>query len=365
MQNRQISNNALHQIMLIIIIILISLLVFKNLTFYLPGFLGAITLYVLFRRIYFKLTDEKRLNKSMTSMLLIILSLIFIILPMWALIDYLYPQLMSFFTSTEAIIERFNTVKVYMSDKPILKEIDLSDEALVAMMSNVTKYIPSILNSVTEIVINIIVTFFVLYFMQVHSHRMENYVRDLLPFSANNKNLLWQEFFMMVRSNALGIPILGFVQGIVAVIGYAIFGVDNYVFWGMLTGAASIIPIAGTMVIWVPMVLILLSSGETASAIGLFLYSFIIVGGIDNVLRFTILKTLGNVPPLITVFGVLFGLNVFGMLGVIFGPLLISSIFVLIKVYQNEYGSNKNKIILSSSDIPPSTPLIVDSETKK
>ncbi|HMR18451.1 MAG TPA: AI-2E family transporter, partial [Sphingobacterium sp.] len=162
-----------------------------------------------------------------------------------------------------------------------------------------------------------------------------------IPFSAKSKKEIWTEVNLMVRSNALGIPILGVCQGIVATLGYYIFGVESYVLWGVLTGVSSIIPILGTMTIYIPLTILTLASGETVNGIGVGLYSFFLVGGIDNILRFTILKTLGNVPPLITVFGVLLGLNLFGMLGLIFGPLILSSVSVLIKVYSNEFGKSE------------------------
>src|SRR5690606_34981572 len=159
-----------------------------------------------------------------------------------------------------------------------------------------------------------------------------------LPFSAKSKNEIWNEVDLMVRSNALGIPILGICQGLVAMLGYWIFGVESFILWGILTGVSSIVPVLGTMTIYVPLTIMTLAAGHTMNGIGLGIYCFLLVGGIDNILRFTILKTLGNVPPLITVFGVLLGLNMFGMLGLIFGPLILSSVQVLIKVYGNEFG---------------------------
>ncbi len=324
--------------MLIIIIILISILVFKNLSYYLPGFLGAITLYILFRRPYFRLTERYHWKKSLTSTLFILLSIIFIILPIWAIIDYLVPQVNHFFSNQQQIIDKFNTLKVYMSDKPFLKDVDMSDTALLNFLQRLTRYVPNILNSVAEVAVNIIVTFFVLYFMQVHAKHMESVLYKAIPFSPESKRDIWNEVNVMVRSNAIGIPILGFCQGVVAMIGYWIFGIENFVLLGLLTGISSTVPILGTMTIYIPICAITLASGETANAIGLFIYCFILVGGIDNVLRFTILKTIGDVPPMITVFGVLLGLNLFGMLGLIFGPLILSSIGLLIKVYSHEYG---------------------------
>lgn len=350
MRNKQINNTPINQIMLILIIILICILIFKNLIYYLPGFLGAITLYILFRTSYWRLTERRKWNKSLTSVLFIILSIVFIVLPIWAIIDYLIPQITIFLSNTDDIVAQFNLLKVYMSDKPLLRDIDMSDAALLSFIQSLTKYIPSVLNSVVEVAINIIVALFVLYFMQVHHKSMENYIKRAIPFSNQSKNEIWHEVNLMVRSNAIGIPILGLCQGLVAMFGYWLFGVENYILWGILTGVSSIIPVLGTMTIYVPICLMVLASGDTSNGLFLALYCFLLVGGIDNILRFTILKTLGNVPPLITVFGVLLGLNMFGMLGLIFGPLILSSVGVLIKVYSNEFGRGSS-IYLPSNEV--------------
>ncbi len=344
MLQKQISNKAINQIVLITIIVLIAILISKNLTYYLPGFLGAITLYILFRKFFYYLTERKRWNKSLVSLLIILLSTVFIVLPIWALVDYLVPQATALFQNKELIIEKFNTVQEYMRSKPFLKDIDLSDTALLNFLQTLAKYIPSLLNSVAEVAINLVVAFFVLYFMQVHNKKMEQAIYNFIPFSEKSKKEIWEEVHMMVVSNAIGIPILGLCQGLVAIAGYMFFGVDNAILWGLVTGVASIIPVVGTMAVWVPICILVFATGTVGNGIGLTLYCLFLVGSIDNILRFTILKRLGDVPPLITVFGVLLGLNVFGVLGLIFGPLILSSLFVLFKVYNNEFG--KNKIVL-------------------
>lgn len=351
MQKRQISNHAINQIMLITLIVLVCFFIFRYLSYYLPGFLGAITLYILLRDWYFRLTVEKKWNRILTSLLFIFFSIVFIVLPVWALIDYLIPRISSFLGNTEEIVGKFNQVKEVIRNKPILEHIDLSDEALVQFLQSLTKYLPGLFNSVAEVLINMLVTFFVLYFMLVHGKQMEATLESFFPFSDKSRNELWMEINLMVRTNAIGIPILGICQGIVAMIGYFAFGVNNAVLWGIVTGVATVFPVLGTMAVYVPICIVAFATGELMSAVWLTLYCFFLVGGIDNVLRFTILKTLGNVHPLITVFGVLFGLNLFGMLGLIFGPLILSSVSVLFKVYRNEYGSRR--IVLLGSDDPP------------
>lgn len=350
MKYKQINNTPINQIMLILIIILICILIFKNLIYYLPGFLGAITLYILFRESYFRFTIQQKWNKSITSLLYIVVSIVFIVLPIWVMVDYLVPQISGFLSNTDNIVNQFNLIKEFMKDKPFLKDVDMSDEALLNLLQRLTKYIPNILNSVAEVAINIIVALFVLYFMQVYGQSMEQVINRAIPFTAKSKKEIWTEVNLMVRSNAIGIPILGLCQGLVAMLGYWIFGVENFVLLGILTGISSVIPVLGTMTIYVPVSLMVLASGQTGNGIGLALYCFILVGGIDNVLRFTILKTLGNVPPLITVFGVLLGLNMFGMLGLIFGPLILSSVGVLIKVYSNEFGKGTSSMSVEEDE---------------
>jgi len=356
MKSRQIHNNSINQIMLIIIIILICVLIFKNLLYYLPGFLGAVTLYILYRRAYLWLTEVWRWNRPLTSIVFILVSVVFIVLPIWAIIDYLVPQVNDFMGNRAEIIEKFNTLKRFMADKPLLRDIDMSDAALLNFLQRLTRYVPNIINSVAEVGINLVVALFTLYFMQVRSKQMEASIYRAVPFSHGSKREIWDEVNLMVRSNALGIPILGFFQGLVAMIGYWIFGVENYILLGLLTGISSVIPILGTMTIYIPTCVFTLATGETANGIGLFIYCFVLVGGIDNVLRFTILRTIGNVPPMITVFGVLLGLNLFGMLGLIFGPLILSSVRVLIKVYSSEYGKGCVREALENPDSVPIRP---------
>ena len=114
---------------------------------------------------------------------------------------------------------------------------------------------------------------------------------------------------LMIKANAIGIPLLAIIQGIVAAIGYLIFGVKDWGMWGFVTGVCSMIPIVGTGIVWVPVNGFLLAKGYTWQGIGLGIYSLVILTNIDYVARLTILRKLGDVHPLITIFGVIVGLR--------------------------------------------------------
>ena len=91
------------------------------------------------------------------------------------------------------------------------------------------------------------------------------------------------------------------------------------------------------MVVWIPLVLYTYATGEHFNATGLLIYSFLVTGNVDYLARMTLLRKLGNVHPVITILGVIVGLGLFGFIGLIFGPLLISYIIVLFQIYSNEF----------------------------
>ena len=141
----------------------------------------------------------------------------------------------------------------------------------------------------------------------------------------------------MIKANAIGIPLLAIIQGFAGMLGYAIFGVGEFGLWGFLTGVASLIPIVGTGLIWVPLTVYLFAIDHIWQGVGLGIYCLVILTNIDYVARITVLRKIGNVHPIITIFGVIVGLSMFGFLGLVFGPLLITYFIVLIRIYRNEF----------------------------
>lgn len=346
---QKINNSVLTQIALVSFIILLLIVICYQLAYFIPGVLGAITLYILSRDFYFYLVEKKGWKGWIASLSIILITFISVAIPLWLMVEVLIPQINSLTRNTPTIISKFNALKEFMASKPILENINLSEEALIKQLQKIATYIPMVLNGIAAILANVATAFFILYFMQINGRSMERRLAVLLPFTEENNNNLWKETNMMVRSNALGIPLLGLCQGLVAVLGYWVFGVDNFFLWGMITGVASLIPVLGTMVVWIPICIIQFATGNIGSAIGLTIYCTIAVGGIDNILRFTILKKIGDVHPLITVFGVILGLNMFGIMGLIFGPLLLSYFIVLTKIYRTEFGRKQNSAIITTT----------------
>ena len=147
----------------------------------------------------------------------------------------------------------------------------------------------------------------------------------------------------MVRSNAIGIPLVAIAQGIIALIGFLIFGITDPFFWFVIVTVGSMIPFVGTLIGILPVFILTLSTGSEFSAWGILIYGLVVVGSTDNIIRLFVLKKLDNVHPLITLIGVIVGVPLFGFIGLIFGPLLISLFLVIVRIYKKEFGAKKEK----------------------
>ena len=186
--------------------------------------------------------------------------------------------------------------------------------------------------------------FFLLYYLLVNGKEVERYLSRIIPLQRKNIDALASETKTMIRASAIGIPIICIVQGLVATLGYWMFGVDDWALWGFITGVFAYFPIVGTMIVWIPVVLFMLASGHNSSALFLTIYSIIVTGNVDYLTRLTLMKKLGDIHPMITVLGVIVGLNLFGFIGLIFGPLLVSYFIILVKIYYSEFSDSQNPI---------------------
>ena len=183
--------------------------------------------------------------------------------------------------------------------------------------------------------------YFLLYYMLTFQDKIRNSLDEYLPINHENLMLIGKESDNMVKANAIGIPLVAFVQGIVALIGFLIFGVPNPFFWFVITTIGSMIPFVGTAIGIVPVTILMFTQGEDWQAIAILIYGIVVVGSSDNIIRLYVLRRLSDVHPLITLIGVVVGVPLFGFIGLIFGPLLVSLFLLIVMIYKKEYGKDK------------------------
>lgn len=336
-----IKDSLLKQIVFLLLITFIGIVLVYNLRYFISGALGALTLYILLRQIYFRLTIIYKWKKWLAAVAMIIMCVVVFILPVWGLVELILPKIKYIMAnSSDLVTEAKNGLDQI---RKIAPWITISHEDIQKVAQKALTIFPTFLNAAGSVLINTLVALFILYFMLIGGRDLERNILKFLPLKDENTDSLWLETRNMVVSNAIGIPVLILCQCIFAVVGYWIFGTQNPILWGLLTGVASLIPMVGTMIVWVPICAVMIGSGNVGMGLGLLLYCAIVVSNIDNVLRFTILKRIGDVHPLITVFGVIVGLQIFGMMGLIFGPLLLTYFILIIKMYRLEFSDKASK----------------------
>lgn len=337
------SANFNNQIKQVIILSLLALLVFlsvRELYIFFPGLLGALTLYILSRNSYFQLVYHYKWKKGRTAGLYLLAYTLLLAALVWFTFVLVERQVHPFLKDPAATMNRIRDAVSAAQAKTGITLV--TAEGLSNLQQKLSAILPSLVNDTSNLIVNLAILLFLLYYMLVHGKEIETYISGILPLKHANVILLATETKRIVRASALGIPIISLIQGATATIGYIIFGPDNVILWGFLTGVFAFFPVIGTMVIWVPLVVFMYASGDTWNATGLLLYSVIVTGNVDYLARISILKKLGQVHPVVTVLGVLVGLGLFGFIGLIFGPLLVNYIILLFRIYSNEFLPEKN-----------------------
>jgi predicted PurR-regulated permease PerM len=336
------SENRVRQVFFIILILLLGILLFLELSSFLPALLGAITLYILLHNWLFYLTEKKKWRTGWTALLLMLFSFIVILLPVGLLVNMLSSKVNYAIQHSAELTE---ALKKLVGDLEQQFDVTIASDANINKLGNgITQSLPLILGATFNTLTTIFFMYFILYFMLMNGRKMENSLFEYIPLRDENVGKLSKEVHTMVKSNAIGIPLIAFAQGVVALVGYLIIGIKEPFFWFGVTCIAAMLPVVGAALAYVPIAIILFANGDTGRGTAMLIFGFGIIGTVDNVLRFTLLKKLGNVHPLTTVFGVIIGLKLFGFIGLIFGPLLISLFMLLLKIYSSEFITKQRDI---------------------
>ncbi len=339
----QIHPNIIRQIFFLCILISIGYIVFNGLYFMVSAFLGAVTLYVILMYPMKYIVIYKQWPSWLAASILMLASLFVMVIPFIYLTTIAVEKLIPIVNNPMVINDVFNTIHEYLISN---FNIDiLNVENVQAMSAHIVPIAQKALGGTVSALGTIFLMYLILYFMLVDTKKVEHWLKKNLPFKRSNVKTVITEIRNLVYSNALGIPIVALIQGFAGFIGYWILGVEEFILMGIMTAISSVIPVVGTMAVYLPLAIYQFIVGGPIEGIGVALWGFIVIGSVDNIARLLVQKKLSDVHPLVTLLGVFFGINFFGFIGVIFGPLLISVFFILLRIYTDEFGkSDANKV---------------------
>lgn len=334
-----LSRELIWEYALLLLIFLLGIILFRQLQPFLSGVLGALTLYILLRKPCFRLT-EKTGRPTLSASIILICVILFIMIPLSLLVWFIIAKLQQVNWNTEDMLAPARQVIDIVKDR---FGIDLiSEKSITFVAGKITSLGQSLINGIGDFFINIAAALIVLFFLLTGGRKMEAYLSSLIPMKNINKKETIEKINVMVKSNAIGIPMIALLQGLISWVGYMFFGVPNAFLAAFLTGLCSIVPIVGTTVVWVPMAIYFAVLGLWGKAIGLLVFGIICISQSDNLFRFILQKKLADTHPLITIAGVLVGLQLFGFIGIIFGPLLVSLFLLFLDMFRKEYLEDGN-----------------------
>lgn len=324
------------------IIIAIGLVIFAGLYNYLTSIISSMILYVLFLKPFKYWTVKRKGSPTVAAIGIIIFSFVIIVLPFLVLSLLLTNKIVYYSQNYQDII----TIVTKLEE---LVGIDLKSKSVIADLMQragalAANLFPSLVASTLEMIIAITLMYFILFFTFTNESSFLATLQRYLPFDDETNENLGDALKKSVSSNVIGQSLISLVQASLVAISFLIFGFKDVWFWGVVSFFCAFIPVLGTPIVWFPAGVITLAQGNTFGGWGIIIYGTILVMNIDNVLRMIIGKKMGDIHPLVTVVGVIFGLPIFGIIGLVIGPLLISYFLLLVDAYHRQYSKIEHEV---------------------
>ncbi|MHB1223427.1 MAG: AI-2E family transporter [Gemmatimonadaceae bacterium] len=301
---------------------------------YIPGLIGAVVLHVVFRPVHQRLAA--RMGPRMAAIMLAVGAVALLLLPAaWLMVVAIEqaPGALARMLTGDAF-DRLATLDAGPVD--VGAQLARAGEAFAAWVSREAF---TLVGSATRALLNLLLALVGFYYLLHSADALWVRVRSLLPFSAAGAEVLRARFGVVTEATMLGIVATGLAQGTVVGLGFWAVGLPNPVVWGMVTALASVLPVLGSALVWGPGVVVLLATGRLLAAGALAIIGFVIASNIDNIVRPAVNRRHSGVHPMATLLGAFAGVELLGLVGLLLGPLAISYLFELLRLYEEEYGT--------------------------
>ncbi len=324
------------KLMIIVLLGILFILSYLLLKPILLSIVFGVILAFIFTPVY-KIFLKKIKNKNITSLIICILLFLIILLPIIFLTPVLIEQSVKLYVASQQLdfITPF---------KNIFPSLFISEEFSISLANTVHSFIikatNSLMNSLADVILNLptiilelIVIFFVFFYTLRDREEIIKYIKSILPFSSEIEERLFKTSRDVTSSIIYGMIIVGTLQGIITGIGFFIFGVSNPLLLSLFAIIAGIIPIIGPAIVWVPVMIYMLVAGNASAAIGIILFG--LLSHIpDYLVRPFFLSKRTKIHTAVALIGMVAGVLVFGVLGIILGPLILSYLIIVLDLFK-------------------------------
>ena len=295
-----------------IALIFLSYLIIKD--FIIP-LVSAFILAYLVKPIYNKINPK--LGSTLSAIICIILIISIIIVPLGIIATQSTLEAASFVKDVN-VKELFQTIKTL----PIMEKIDIDIAELTnSTVTFVAKLITSTLSQIPSIILGVFITLLGTFYILVKWDILAKELKKYIPFSKKEKII--KELKTTTDNLVYGLILIGLIEFVVALIGFYLLGIKFYIILSALVFFTAFIPGLGPAAVWVPVVIYFLLTANIPATIGAIALGIILGVGIDFILRGKIMGDKANINPLIMFIGIIGGVSVFGIFGVLIGPLVL------------------------------------------
>lgn len=277
-------------------------------------------------------------NKNASASIVVIIIVVTLLLVLWFITPLIIKQSFDFLLA----LQKVDMTAVVKTIFPSASEQFTSQ--LVVTLNNVagsafssgTSGLSDFLSNLPNILLNFFILGFVFFFAMRDSDKLMEFAKSVSPLSEAKEKIVVKRFKDMTSAVIYGWIIVGIIQGILAGIGFFLFGINGALVLTILAIFLSIIPFLGPAFVWVPVSIYMLISGDIQPVIGFVVYNLLIVSLVDNILRSYIISRKTDLSPAIVLVGVIGGIFVFGAVGIVVGPLLLAYLLTLLESFKDK-----------------------------
>ncbi len=292
-------------------------------------------------------------NRVIAALAMTLLALLMVIGPALSLLAVLVSQTVDLYQwaaegiRTGAVQQLWERTSGLVSQKllnhPLLADLDLRAmlvKALSQFSSSLASQVGSVLQGTLLLVVDVFIMLIALYFFFRNGESYYAATMELIPFSGQQKESITQKLYDTFTAVINGVFLIALFQGIMTGIGFALFRVPFPVFWGFCAAVLALLPVGGAALVWLPGAVFLLLTRSTVSGVLLAAWGALLVSLPDNFIKPLIIGKKAKLPTFFLFLGILGGLQVYGFLGILFGPLVVTLVTAFIQIYREEFADH-------------------------
>jgi predicted PurR-regulated permease PerM len=331
---------------LLIIAVLTVVIIYATLPF-LNYIFGALLLFTIFRSLYQFLVRKARIRKQIAAVLVIIISIFVVLIPFYFLLSVIFSEIQQLLLNQASIIASIESGAIFLTN--LLSRLNIPadifqtkiEERAMELASQAVNYtslfILGSIQSLSHQSIGLLIMYFLIYYL--FTGEDSDFMRQVtvaVPFNEENTATLLNEFRRIVRTTLTASGAVALAQGGILTIVFLIFDVQGAFLWGAIAAILSFLPLVGAAFVWIPATIVQLFQSDFTAAVAI-LAAGLFISVLDNFLRPVVQKSVGEIHPFLSLLGIVIGVSLFGLIGIVIGPLLLSYFILTVQMFSREY----------------------------